>query len=303
MRPVVIEKPPSTAIDSRLLKTIRLEETDATPVWLMRQAGRYMEEYRAIRAKYSMLEVIQTPELACEITMQPINAYDLDAAIIFADILPPLIGMGMDLEFVKGVGPVMHNPITTTKDVDMLACPPATLHLQSTLDAIKLVKAELEPRGIPLLGFSGAPFTLASYMIEGGGSKVYAKTKALMYTEPAAWVRLMDKLVTVQADYLIQQAKAGADAVQIFDSWAGSALGKYDYNRFVAPFNTKLIGMLGRAGVPIINFSTGTFPYLEDVAACGGDVVGIDWRMPLDEAWAKVGYDKAVMGNLDPIAL
>ena len=143
MRPAVIEKPPSTAANSRLLKTIRLEETDATPVWLMRQAGRYMEEYRAIRAKYSMLEVIQTPELACEITMQPINAFDLDAAIIFADILPPLIGMGMELEFVKGVGPVMHNPITTTKDVDMLACPPATLHLQSTLDAIKLTKAEI----------------------------------------------------------------------------------------------------------------------------------------------------------------
>ena len=303
IRPAPTEKPISKLHDSRLLKTIRLEETDATPVWLMRQAGRYMAEYRAIRAKHSMLEVIQTPELACEITLQPINAFDLDAAIIFADILPPLIGMGMELEFVKGVGPVMHNPITTTKDVDILACPPATHHLQSTLDAIKLTKAELEPRGIPLLGFSGAPFTLASYMIEGGGSKVYGKTKAFMYTEPAAWARLMDKLVTVQADYLIQQAKAGADAVQIFDSWAGWALGKYDYGRFVAPYNAKLIKMLGRVGVPVINFSTGTFPYLEDVAACGGDVIGIDWRMPLDTAWEKVGFDMAVMGNLDPIAL
>lgn len=287
----------------RLLKAIRREPVDATPVWLMRQAGRYMENYRAIRAQHSMLDVIRTPELACEVTMQPINAFDLDAAIIFADILPPLINMGLNLEFVKGTGPVIHNPISSTYDIDILATPPAELSLQPTLDAIKLVKAELEPRNIPLIGFAGAPFTLASYAIEGGGSKVYAKTKALMYSEPAAWVRLMDKLVTVQADYLIKQAKAGADALQVFDSWAGLALSRDDYKRYVAPFNTKLFKMLGRAGVPVINFSTGTFAYLETVAACGGDVVGVDWRMPLGEAWDKIGHDKPIMGNLDPVTL
>lgn len=288
---------------SRLLRACRMLPVDATPVWLMRQAGRYMAEYRAIREKHSILEVIRTPELACEVTMQPIEAFDLDAAIIFADILPPLVGMGLDLEFVKGKGPVIQNRLERPYDIDMLATPPAQQTMGATLEAIKLVTAELEPRNIPLIGFAGAPFTLASYAVEGGSSKTFARTKALMYSEPAAWQRLMTKLVTVQADYLIQQAKAGAAALQLFDSWAGLALGKYDYQRYVQPYNSKLFKMLSRAGVPLINFSTGTFPYLEEVAACGGDVIGVDWRMPLDAAWDKLGAEKAVMGNLDPIAL
>jgi uroporphyrinogen decarboxylase len=262
-----------------------------------------MAEYRAIREKYSILEVIRTPELACEVTLQPIEAFDVDAAIIFADILPPLVGMGLQLEFMKGEGPVIHNRLDRPYDIDLLATPPAEQTMGATLEAIKLVTAELESREIPLIGFAGAPFTLASYAVEGGSSKTYARTKALMYSEPAAWQRLMNKLVTVQADYLLQQAKAGAAAFQLFDSWAGIALGRYDYLRYVQPYNKKLFQMLSRANVPVINFSTGTYPYLEAVADCGGDVIGVDWRMPLGNAWNKLGPDKAVMGNLDPVTL
>lgn len=274
-----------------------------TPVWFMRQAGRYMSEYRELRTKHTILEIIRTPELAAEVTLQPLNAFDFDAGIIFADILPPLIGMGLKLEFVKGEGPHIENPLTQPYDIDLLATPPATETLNSTLEAIKLVTAELAPRNIPLIGFAGAPFTLASYAVEGGGSKNYTKVKALMYSEPAAWRRLMLKLVTVQADYLIAQAKAGAAAVQIFDSWAGLALSRMDYRRFVLPYNQMLIDLLGRAQVPVINFSTGTASFIEDVAAAGGDVIGVDWRMPLDWYWSKIGPERAIQGNLDPVAL
>lgn len=287
----------------RFIRACHGLSVDATPVWLMRQAGRYMAEYRAIRAVYSMLEVIRTPELAAEVTMQPINAFELDAAIIFADILPPLIGMGLDLEFVKGTGPVIHNPVTTTHDVDQLSTPSAEETLEPTLKAIQLVVKELSTRGVPLIGFAGAPFTLACYAIEGGGSKVYAKTKALMYTEPAAWKNLMEKMVAVQADYLIQQAIAGAQTLQIFDSWVGLALSKEDYLEYVKPYNTQLLGLLADAGVPVINFSTGTYGYIDEVAGCGGDVIGVDWRMPLGTFWEKIGTERPVMGNLDPIAL
>jgi len=288
---------------SRFLRACCRLPVDATPVWLMRQAGRYMAEYRTLREKYSMLEMIQTPELAAEVTLQPMKAFDLDAAIIFADILPPLIGMGLDLEFLPGKGPVIHNPIRTTYDIDLLGTPPAGERLAPTLEAIQIVTAELEPRGIPLIGFAGAPFTLASYAIEGGGSKDYAKTRALMYREPAAWKRLMDRLVTVQVDYLLEQAQAGAAALQVFDSWAGLALGKEAYLRYVAPYNSALFTRLKPAGVPVINFSTGTFPYLGEVAACGGEVIGVDFRMPLGAAWEIIGSQCAIQGNLDPIAL
>ncbi len=287
----------------RFLRACKRLPVDATPIWLMRQAGRYMSEYRDLRAKYSMLDLIQNPELAAEVTLQPINAFNLDAAIIFADILPPLIGMGLKLEFVKGEGPVIYNPIRSRADVEKLTTPPAVEGLKSTLEAIKIVVAELASRDIPLIGFAGAPFTLASYAIEGGGSKDYARTKALMYSDPEAWEMLMEKLISVQADYLLRQAEAGASALQVFDSWAGLALGKDTYNRYVAPYNSRLFTNLKSAGVPVVNFSTGTFPYLEDVAACGGDVIGVDFRMPLAAAWEKIGYDRAIQGNLDPITL
>ena len=305
MRPDTLAAPPPAAPapepTARFLRACRRLETDATPVWMMRQAGRYMAEYRALRERHSMLEVVQTPELAAEVTLQPLRTFDFDAGIIFADLLPPLVGMGLSLDYEKGHGPVIHNPIRSTKDVDLLGTPPAEELplLAGTLEAIRLVKRETDR---PLIGFAGAPWTLVGYAIEGGGSKNYERTKALMYGEPAAWKRLMEKLVTVSADFLLAQARAGADALQVFDSWAG-ALGPADYVRFVQPHMRALFARLAPAGVPLVNFSTGTAGYLEEVAAAGGDVIGVDWRQPLDRAWARVGHDRAVMGNLDPVVL
>jgi uroporphyrinogen decarboxylase len=250
-----------------------------------------------------MLEVIRTPELAAQVTLLPVDAFGLDAAIVFSDILPPLVGMGLDLDFVKGEGPEIGNPIATTHGVDLLGTPPATETRVGTLEAIRLVRAELEPRGVPVIGFAGAPFTLASYAIEGGTSRDFMKTKAFMLSEPAAWKRLLGKLVTVQADYLLAQAEAGAQALQVFDSWAGRALGREDYLRYVAPHNRELYAKVAAAGVPVINFSLGVSAYLEDAVACGGDVVGLDWALPLDEAWARVGFERPVQGNLDPASL
>jgi uroporphyrinogen decarboxylase len=288
--------------NNRFLRACRRLPPDCTPVWLMRQAGRYLEEFRAIRAKHSLLDMINTPELAAEVTLQPLRRFDLDAAIIFSDILPPLIGMGLDLEFVAGAEPRLNTPITGPYDIDRLGTSPAEATMSGTLQAIRMVSAELASRAIPLIGFAGAPFTLASYAIEGGSSKNHAKTKALMYGEPAAWNRLMSKLVTTVGDYLLKQAAAGAAALQLFDSWAGT-LGMQDYVRYVQPYNIALFMMLHKANVPLINFSTGTSSYLREVAACGGDVIGVDWRLPLDVAWEQIGTDRAIQGNLDPAAL
>jgi uroporphyrinogen decarboxylase len=262
-----------------------------------------MEEYRAIRARKTMLELIDSPELAAEITLQPLKHFDFDAAVLFADILPPLRGMGLELVYAEGDGPVFPNPLRAPYDIDLLATPPAAESMAGTLKAIRLVAAELAPRGIPLLGFAGAPFTLACYAIEGGASKNFAKTKSMMHREPAAWQRLMTKLVTVQADYLQEQIRAGAAGVQIFDSWAGQALGVQDYVEYVQPFNRTLIESVAKLKAPIINFSTGTAGYLEEVAACGGDVISVDWRIPLDRAWQRIGFSKPIQGNLDPAAL
>jgi len=285
------------------LRACRGLPVERTPVWLLRQAGRYMPEYRALRERHSMLEVVRTSELAAQVTLQPVDAFGLDAAIVFSDILPPLVGMGLDLDFVKGDGPRIGNPISRPRDVDLLAAPPAEETMAGTLEAIALVRAELEPRDVPVIGFAGAPFTLASYAIEGGSSRDFSRTKAFMLSEPAAWKRLLGKLVTVQADYLLAQARAGAQALQVFDSWVGRALGREDFLRYVAPHNRELFAAVARAGVPVISFSLGTSAYLEDTAGCGGDVVGLDWQLPLDEAWARVGLDRPVQGNLDPAAL
>jgi uroporphyrinogen decarboxylase len=274
-----------------------------TPVWLLRQAGRYLPEYRALREQHSLLELIRTPELAAQVTLMPVDRFGVDAAIVFSDILPPLVGMGLVLDFVEGDGPRIGSPIATTRDVDLLGTPPAEETMAETLEAIRLVRAELEPRDVPVIGFAGAPFTLASYAIEGGTSKDFTKTKAFMLSEPAAWRRLLTKLATVQADYLIAQAGAGAQALQVFDSWAGRALGREDYLRYVAPHNRELFAAVARAEVPVINFSLGTSAYLADAAACGGDIVGLDWQLPLDEAWRRVGFERPVQGNLDPASL
>ena len=242
---------------SRFLRACRRERVDATPVWLMRQAGRYMAEYRKLRERYSILEMIKTPELACEVTLQPIQAFDLDAAIIFADILPPLEGMGLSLEFVKGEGPVIHNPVRSAADIDRLRVLPAEDALAFTLRAIELVRGELDARGIPLIGFSGAPFTLASYAIEGGGSKNRVAVKRMMMSEPALWDALMSKLADVAGNYLLAQARAGAHALQLFDSWVGE-LSPQDYEMRVLPYSRRALEIAGRAGVPLIHFGTNT---------------------------------------------
>jgi len=280
---------------SPFLLACRGQPAPVTPVWLMRQAGRYLPEYRELREKYSLL--------SARVTLQPFDRFDLDAGIIFCDILPPLAGMGLRVGFDSDSGPAIENPVSASRDIDMLAVPPAEENLGSTLRAIRIAAAELAQRGKPLIGFAGAPFTLASYAIEGGGSKSFTKTKLLMYREPAAWERLMRKLVTVLADFLAAQARAGAAAVQVFDSWAGVALGREDYLRYVQPHSRRLFEALRGAGIPAINFSTGTAAFIEDVAAAGGEVIGVDWRLPLDAYWKRIGFTRPIQGNLDPALL
>jgi uroporphyrinogen decarboxylase len=288
--------------ESRFLKAARREPVDAVPIWLMRQAGRYMPEYRQLRDKYSILELIKTPELAFEVTMQPIHAFDLDAAIIFADILPPLEGMGLELDFVHGEGPVIYNPVRSAADVERLATPPAEEALSFTLKAIELTREALDERAIPLIGFSGAPFTLASYAVEGGSSKDKLHLKSLMYSEPESWHSLMDKLATVAGNYLLAQAQAGAQALQLFDSWVGE-LSPQDYRDYVQPYSRKALDIAKQANVPLIHFGTSTSGMLTEIRDAGGDVIGVDWRIDIDKAAAILGDGVAVQGNLDPIAL
>lgn len=283
------------------LLACRRQAAPYTPTWLMRQAGRYMPEYRALRARHSILEIIDAPELAVEVTMQPVDAFPVDAAIIFSDILPLLRGMGLELAFVAGDGPRIANPVRSGADVDRLAVPPAEENVGPTIEAVRLASAALAPRGVPLIGFAGAPFTLACYAIEGGGSRSFETAKGFMYEHPASWNRLMGKLTTVVADSLLAQAAAGASALQVFDSWAG-LLSAHDYVRYVLPHMKTLFTRVAAAGVPVINFGTGTSGILAHVVAAGGDVIGVDWRMPLDQAWRVVG-DRAIMGNLDPVLL
>ena len=287
--------------NSRFLRACR-QEVDATPIWLMRQAGRYMEEYRELRQSYGILDIIKTPELARDVTMQPINAFDLDAAIIFADILPPLEGMGLDLEFIKGKGPVIHNPVRTAADVDDLDVPDVHESLWFTLDAITLTRESLDPLGIPLIGFSGAPFTLAAYAVEGGSSKNHRHVKGMMMSDPEAWHNLMSKFAEVVGHYLLAQAEAGAQVLQLFDSWVGQ-LAPTDYRQYVMPHSQRALEIASAAGVPMIHFGTNTNGMLTDIRDAGGDVIGVDWRIDIDAASQILGDDVAVQGNLDPVAL
>jgi uroporphyrinogen decarboxylase len=289
------------AVTSRFLRACRREPVEATPIWLMRQAGRYMPEYRALRERYGILEIIKQPELACEVTLQPVNAFAIDAAIIFADILPILEGMGLSLEFVRGEGPLIHNPIRTAADVERLRTPPAQEALPFTLEAIRLARRELEPRGIPVIGFSGAPFTLACYAVEGGASRHQARVKALMMSEPALWHSLMTKLSEAAGEYLLAQIHAGAQAVQLFDSWCGE-LSPADYRAHVLPYIRRTIAIAKSGGVPIILFGVNTGGLLELMASAGADVIGVDWRIELETAFDRLA-GVAIQGNLDPIAL
>ncbi len=281
------------------LKACRREPVSHTPVWLMRQAGRYMKEYRDLKEKHTFLEMCRTPELACEVTLQPIKAFDLDAAIIFADILLPLEGMGINLEFAKDMGPVISNPVRSAKDIEDIRIIEPEEDVPYLLNAIKMVQGELNGK-VPLIGFSGAPFTLASYIIEGGGSRNYVHAKGLMYREPKLWHILMDKITEIIKRYLAAQVKAGVQAVQIFDSWVG-CLGPDEYKEFVLPYTKRVIDSVTE--VPVINFSTNTSSYLDTIRSAGGDVISVDWRIPLDKAWSIIGHDVGIQGNIDPVIL
>ncbi len=288
------------APDYRFLRACRREPVDRTPVWMMRQAGRYLAEYREIRAQHSFLEMCRTPELAAEVTVQPLRRFDFDAAIIFADILLPLPGMGIDLTFAAGEGPVIGNPVRTEADVRALTPLTPEEDVPFLAEAIRLVRREIEGRA-PLIGFSGAPFTLASYVLEGGGSKNFVATKTLMYAQPHVWHLFMDKVADVIVSYLRYQIAAGVQAVQLFDSWVG-ILSPGDYREYVLPYSQRVIASLGDS-VPVIHFGTDTATLLPLLREAGGDVYGVDWRLSLADAWEMIGPDAGVQGNLDPIVL
>jgi uroporphyrinogen decarboxylase len=288
-------------LNDRFLRACRREPVDVTPVWFMRQAGRYMADYRALRRQYSLLEICANPELAVAVTLQPLDLIDLDAAILFSDLLVPFTPMGLNFDFVKGEGPSIENPIRHAADVDRVRPFEPRQALAHVLKTISVLRLELEGR-VPLIGFGGAPFTLAAYAIEGGPSTNYARTKAFMYSQPQAWHRLCERFAATMADYLKAQIEAGVQAVQVFDSWAG-ALGRSDYREFALPHTASILSALAPTGVPVIHFGVGTTAILRDMTEAGGDVIGLDWRQPLDEAWAVVGHDRAVQGNLDPTLL
>ena len=278
----------------RLLQAVRRERVDCNPVWFMRQAGRYMAEYRELRKKHTILEICRSAELAAEVTLQPIRRFPAhDAAIIFSDILLVVGPMGIDVEFVKNEGPAIRNPVTTESDVAALKSVEPERDLRSVLDAIRIVKRELN---VPLIGFAGAPFTLASYLIEAGPSKDYAKTKTLMKTP--VWPKLMEKLADAVAAHLNAQLRAGADLIQLFDSWVGN-LTADEYRKYVQPFSRRIFSQLKG---PSIHFGTQTVHLLELMRDAGGDAIGVDWRIPIDEAWKRLG-DVAIQGNLDPTLL
>jgi uroporphyrinogen decarboxylase len=285
----------------RFLRACRREAVDRTPVWFMRQAGRYMPEYREIRARHSLLDICKSPELATIVTLQPLRRIDLDAAILFSDLLLPLEPMGIPFDFVRGEGPAIETPLRSEADIDKLKCFEPREELAHVLKAIRMIRTELEG-DVPLIGFGGAPFTLASYAIEGGHSNTFALTKALMYSNPRAWHRLCDMLGSIVGEYMKAQIEAGVQAIQIFDSWAG-ALNSADYREFVLPHTRKIFEAVRGLGVPTIHFGTGTSAILGDMREAGGDVIGADWRIPLDEAWLRIGYDRAIQGNLDPTLL
>jgi len=282
------------------LMACRKQPTEFTPIWLMRQAGRYMKEYRTLRKKYSFLEMCKNPEIAAQVTLQPIEKFKLDAAIIFSDILIPLEPMGVEFEFAKGEGPVFHHPVREMKDIEKLRVIEPEEEVPFLIKAIRMVRKELEGK-IPLIGFSGAPFTLASYIIEGGHSKNYVLTKGMMYQNRPAWDALMDKISDVLIQYLNAQIRAGVQAVQLFDSWVG-CLSPTDYEEYVLPYSKRVIDGVDKS-VSLIHFATSNSTLLELMKRAGGDVIGLDWRVDIGEAWARLGYEVAIQGNLDPVIL
>jgi len=288
------------SMTSRFLDACRRRPTDVRPVWFMRQAGRYLKPYRDIRAKAGILEICKRPDLAAQVTLQPVEILDVDAAIIFADLLLPVEPMGLKLKFVAGEGPSIDNPVRTSSDVDSLSIS-NTDELQYVGESIQVVVRQLAGR-VPVIGFVGAPFTLASYMIEGGPTKNFTETKKMMYNDETLWRRLMGKLVDVLGPFGISQVAAGARAIQVFDSWVG-ALGPDDYVRYVAPYSRALIERIRTASVPVIHFGTGCSGYFRELHAAGGDVMSCDWRINIDQVWMDISYRSAIQGNLDPSVL
>jgi len=289
-----------SAPDSRFVRACKALPVDRTPVWFMRQAGRYMPEYRGVRKHHSLIEICKNPQLAAEVTVTAAEILNVDAAIIFADLLLPLEVMGLPFHFSAGEGPVIEQPVRSRDDVQRLRTD-AAAELGYVAEAVRLVSNHFGPK-LPVIGFCGAPFTLASYMIEGGGSRHYINTKKMMYSQPEAWDELLEKLVTVTSEYTVEQVRAGADAIQVFDSWVG-CLSVEDYRQFVLPRTTKLVRNLKNSGVPIIYFGTDTATLLPSMKESGADVIGLDWRIPLDEGWSCLGDHGAVQGNLDPVVL
>jgi uroporphyrinogen decarboxylase len=287
-------------MNSRFLDACRRRPTDVRPVWFMRQAGRYMKQYRDIRAKNSILDICKRPDLAATVTLQPVEVLDVDAAIIFADLLLPVEPMGLKLDFISGEGPAIDNPVRTSHDVDTLSIS-NTDELSYVGESIQMVVRALSGR-VPVVGFVGAPFTLASYMIEGGPSRTFLRTKQMMYRDEVLWRRLMGKIVDVLGPFALMQVGAGARAIQVFDSWVG-ALGPDDYVRYVAPYSRALIERIRSASVPVIHFGTGAAGFFKELHAAGGDVMGVDWRINIDQAWMDISYRSAVQGNLDPAVL
>ncbi|HID75544.1 MAG TPA: uroporphyrinogen decarboxylase [Planctomycetaceae bacterium] len=293
-------EPQHPAENSLLMRAARCERTERVPVWLMRQAGRYMPEYRAVRRRTSFLELCKNPQLSAEVMLTAVERLGVDAAIIFADLLPILEPMGFQLEYVAHGGPRIHNPVRTAEDVGRVRELEDLDRLQFVFDTVRLTRQGLDER-LPVLGFAGAPFTLASYAIEGGASRDYRHTKLLMYRHPAAWKDLMERLARATARYLNAQIAAGAQAVQLFDSWVG-CLGPDDYRRYVLPYSRQLIEAV-ESTAPVIHFTTGNPALLPLVRRAGGQVVGVDWRTRLDDAWKNIGYERAIQGNLDPMVL
>ena len=279
------------------MRALRREPAERTPVWFMRQAGRSLPEYRALRERYSFFELAGTPELCAEVTLQPVRRHDVDAAVLFADIMTPVLGMGLDVELVEGVGPVLDRPIRTLADVERLRVPEPEEAFAPVLDAVRLVRAELADEKA-VVGFCGGPFTVAGYLVEGRPSRELPLTKRMMLAEPRVWEALLEKLAATFAGYVVAKAHAGADAIQLFDSWVG-VLSVEQYRRHVAPFSARI---LAASPVPTIHFGTGATHLLEELATAGGDAIGLDWRVPLDTGWADVA-ERAVQGNLDPATL
>jgi len=287
-------------MSSRFLDACRRRPTDVRPVWFMRQAGRYLKQYREIRARHGILEICKRPDLAAAVTLQPVEILDVDAAIIFSDLLLPVEAMGLKLRYAAGEGPRIENPVRTSQDVDTLSIS-NTDDLGYVGEAIQIVSRALGGK-TPVIGFVGAPFTMACYIIEGGAPRAFLRTKQMMYSNEILWRRLMGKLVDVLGPFALMQVASGARAIQLFDTWVG-ALGPDDYVRFVAPYSRALIERIRSSGVPVIHFGTGAAGFFRELHAAGGDVMGVDWRVNIDQAWMDISYRSAIQGNLDPGAL